>query len=574
MTRHGILVEDLPAPVEAGTTVIERRGPVDGRVGRAVRRPLVACLLLLAVYAALSAFNDPHAYLGTDTGGKVATLRAMDARHDLDPDLGYWARHYDPRGVVHPITPNRRFGDRFVYLTTLPMPYAAIPLYDLGGTRAIVLLPMLGAVACAAGARALSRRWGGRGNLAFWAVGLATPVAVYALDFWEHTLGLAAMAWGVVVLIDVAHGRRGWRGALVAGALFGAAATMRTEAFVYMLVAGIVVGCVVFRRERRLLVGLVPAAAVGTAIPLFLNQVLEQIALGAPLRSGRAAAAARAASSGAWVRVREAFTTFVGLNAYREPIDWIVGACIVVFLGGAAYCALTGGRRRVVVGFGVGAGVLLLLRFMDGLGFIPGLLTASPLAVVGLFATDRDRRFRMPVAIASSALPIVWAVQYLGGADPQWGGRYLLLSGFLLAAVGATALERIPPGRAHAFVAVAALVTAAGVGWLEVRSHEVAAGVGRIVATDEVVLVRGVPHLLREAGAFYGPDRRWLNAETDREVPVALRVIEDAGARRFRLVGLETSPAPHQLDGWVRVRTSRVKFVSSLWLCVAEYRAP
>ena len=74
---------------------------------------------------------------------------------------------------------------------------------------------MLGAVlARACGARALARRLGARTGVAtFWVIGLATPVAIYALDFWEHSLGLALMLWGVVLLFDVAEERAGaWRG--------------------------------------------------------------------------------------------------------------------------------------------------------------------------------------------------------------------------------------------------------------------------------------------------------------------------------------------------------------------------
>lgn len=47
----------------------------------------------------LSFANNPHASLGTDTGGKVATLRAMDARGDLRPVIGYWAQAFDPHGT-------------------------------------------------------------------------------------------------------------------------------------------------------------------------------------------------------------------------------------------------------------------------------------------------------------------------------------------------------------------------------------------------------------------------------------------------------------------------------------------
>ena len=54
-------------------------GPPSGldRVAGWLRLPLVAGLLLLAVYVALSFTLDSAGFLGTDTGGKVATLRVM-----------------------------------------------------------------------------------------------------------------------------------------------------------------------------------------------------------------------------------------------------------------------------------------------------------------------------------------------------------------------------------------------------------------------------------------------------------------------------------------------------------------
>src|SRR5437868_7874559 len=98
---------------------------------------------------------------------------------------------------------------------------------------------MLGAIAAALAAKALARRLGGGdGWLAFWVVAVASPLALYALDFWEHSIGVALMAWAVVLLLDVGRGDAGWKGAAGAGLLFGAAATVRQEAFVYAAVAG------------------------------------------------------------------------------------------------------------------------------------------------------------------------------------------------------------------------------------------------------------------------------------------------------------------------------------------------
>ena len=140
-----------PGPAAAAATTPAPRTPL-------LRRPLAACALLLLLYVALSLANNPHGYLGTDTGGKVATLRTMQATGSLQPDVRYWAQAYDHDGVLHPLALTAHLGGEWVNVTTLPMIYAGYPLYLAGGPRAILLLPMLGGVLTALGARALARR--------------------------------------------------------------------------------------------------------------------------------------------------------------------------------------------------------------------------------------------------------------------------------------------------------------------------------------------------------------------------------------------------------------------------------
>src|SRR5207245_9346402 len=87
-------------------------------------------------------------------------------------------------------------GRRWVNATTLPVLYAAEPLYHLGGYRLALLVPMLGAVAAAFAARAIARRVHDTdGWLAFWVVGVASPITTYALAFWAPSIGVALAAW-------------------------------------------------------------------------------------------------------------------------------------------------------------------------------------------------------------------------------------------------------------------------------------------------------------------------------------------------------------------------------------------
>ena len=115
---------------------------------------------LLVVYVALSFLNDTHGFLGTDTGGKVATLEMMSAHHEGRPDVGYWAAEWDPNGDLHPLFDTTLIKGRWIQVSTLPVLYAAVPLFNLFGYRGVLVLPMLGSVAAALAARALARRLG------------------------------------------------------------------------------------------------------------------------------------------------------------------------------------------------------------------------------------------------------------------------------------------------------------------------------------------------------------------------------------------------------------------------------
>jgi hypothetical protein len=535
-------------------------------------RPVVAALVLLAVYAALSvALNDPRGTLGTDTGGKLATLRVMEAHGTLVPDVGYWASRWDPRGVLHPLYYTRLVGGRWVNVTTLPMLLAATPLYRLGGDRLVLLLPMLGALLTAFGARALSVRLSrGTGWPAFWLVGLASPVAIYALDFWEHSVGLGLMLWGVVFVCDLVtsgepqsgHGVGGgaWRQALLAGMLFGLAATMRTEALVYLVVAG-VIGCAVLAWRRRTLIPALGSGVVmiaGAAVVMVANDLLERALLGTTLRSSRAAGTAEGVGSSLATRLDEAWRTTLGLNAAVLRMDVLLGAAVVVLLGLGVSRLRRPGSGLVGTVVITAAALVYLARFRLGLGFVPGVLTACPFAAVGLLAGWR-RGLRLPTAIAVGALPLVWAFQYSGGAGPQWGGRYELLTGVLLAVVGITVVQS--SRRALAAVAlVSVLVTGFGVAWLSARSHGVVHATEAVLDRDDQMVISRDAHFFREAGAFYDPSRHWLTATTPAQLRAAVQIASASGATEFALIDDVPAVAPPKLGGYTRTGSDVITY--------------
>ena len=228
----------------------------------------------------------------------------MDRNGTFDPDIGYWAEQLRPATArLHPLCYTSHVGDEWVNVTTLPMVVAAYPLYALGGERGVLLLPMLGAAfAALAAVRCARRIGGGDGWCAFWAVGLATPVG----DLRARLLGARARAsrsrcgpscscstWSRDAPAGVARSPP--------GALFGAAATMRTEALVYAAVAVLVSRRRVAASQRpsaaphpvgpvrRLRWGLVAGLA---SVVLVANQLLERAVLGGGVRADRAAGTA------------------------------------------------------------------------------------------------------------------------------------------------------------------------------------------------------------------------------------------------------------------------------------------
>jgi hypothetical protein len=542
-----------------------------------LQRPLVACLVLLAVYATCTlALNDPRGTLGTDTGGKLATLHVMDHNGSLVPEIGYWAASADPKGDLHPIFYTFKVDGKWVNVTTLPMVYAAYPLFELGGDRGVLLLPMLGSILCALAARALARRLGrGSGWSAFWVMGLLSPVAIYALDFWEHSLGLALMLWGVVWLLRLLDDEHGLGAALVAGALFGGAATMRTEALVYLVVCGATAALVYLWRSRAVAATVLRGGAllVGAALPLAANEMLERVALGGTIRASRAAGTAADVGASATVRVQEAFTTLVGMNRFTRTADYVFGALIVVCIVLAVRAFRRSDEDLPIAGSAAIAGAvfLYLVGFSGGLGFVPGMLTASPFAAIGV-ALGWRKGVRIITVMAVAALPLVWAFQYSGGAGPQWGGRYTLLSGALLLVAATVVLE----GHRNALVAaclVAALVTGFGIAWLSVRSHWVAHGIERIVDRHDQAVISGEAHVLREGGAFYDDSRHWLTSTSPRELHRAVRIVQDAGDTEFAYVVSDGVRIPRVIDGYQRDGIEKVQFLRpDLYLQVATFR--
>ncbi len=552
---------------------------------RILRVSLPGAALVVAYYL-LSLFNSPNGTLGPDTGGKVATLKAMAANPSFtDVNVGYWAARWDPQGLLHPLLRTGHFGHEWVQVTTLPMLLAGEPLWRLGGYRMALLLPILGAVACAYAARALARRFGGPTATqwaAFWVIGLASPVTIYALDFWEHTIGLALMTWGTIALLDLLEAttsseRRIKAG--LAGLAFGSAATMRTEALVYLAITATVVGVVVLIRQRRILPWILPGLVlvVGLGLPLVGNTLLDRWITGDQLRTARTAGAANEIGANLSVRLHEGLQITFGLLGTNGNQQVLTGVVLAVLIGLAV---LWGGGRSAPTSRSIlllaGAGLLYLFTFINGLGWINGIVATAPLVAVGAVTAWRPLdplTTRVAATASLLALPAIWMVRWTGGQPLQWSGRYVLCTMLVLVVVGVVALPSLRRPLPEMLVALSVAVTVFGLSWFGVHTHNVDRLFTTLDRRPEPVLVADglLADFPREGGAFYG-DHRWLVAWQPSDQNKAASVVDDAGFTSFGLVHLAAAPVPPRIGSFTRAGTTDLGDYQGVPIDVTSYR--
>ena len=194
------------------------------------------------------------------------------------------------------------------------------------------------------------------------------------------------------------------------------------------------------------------AIVVGLGVCLLGNQALERATLGHSLRAERATySTASTTGTAPGTRVQEAALTAVGLFPNLDRRSYAIGGAVLGLLLVLARASASRARAGLAAVGAAGLVVLYAVRFADGFGFVPGLIASTPLAAVGLAWAARRVEVRLVAAVALVSLPLVWAFQFPGGAPPQWGGRYILASGFLLGVLGVAALGLLA-GWARVFV--------------------------------------------------------------------------------------------------------------------------
>ncbi len=199
------------------------------------------------------------------------------------------------------------------------------------------------------------------------------------------------------------------------------------------------------------------------------------------------------------------------------------------------------------------AAAVLGVRMAGGLSYVPGVLAATPLALVGFVLGWRSRPSLRLLAIALLGFVGVIATQF-PEVDPngyQWGGRYLMVTGALAAVVGVTALEGLGRRALVGLTAMAVAVTSFGVAFEIQRTHRVGDWASGLAERPESVLISRSPYTFRDAGAEYSLEARWLLAVDDADVQAAFDVASASGADTVALIEERGEPTD-TVGGWCR----------------------
>ena len=250
------IAASAPARHATGTT----------RLAYLLRPPALIVLLGLAYLLALVVM-PPEALTHHDTGAKYLQVRNLRLTPGgLDYSINYPARPLDPGLDFVP------FRERYYYVDGQDRIYLQWPIFlalltrvpwKLMGFWGLYVVPFLAGLGACWAAFMLARSIGVPRRVAWLAIpllGLATPLAIYALLFFEHTLSAMLVALSLVFAARavtalpieriVAARSGGWRrrlrawlgtpvgGMAASGALLSLAVYFRSDLYIMAVVAG------------------------------------------------------------------------------------------------------------------------------------------------------------------------------------------------------------------------------------------------------------------------------------------------------------------------------------------------
>jgi hypothetical protein len=510
-----------------------------------------------AAYAGAAAWVGDRAFWSPDSSIRYVQLVSLLRQRYEDVAAVYPGAWLDPEARFYPVS--KGFAaprDGKVYLLYPPFfPALVAPFFEAAGRAGLVMVPMVAGFATVW----LSWRW--LRQFGCWVaqfgtvlVGAGTPLIVYSVVFWDHSLVTALVTAGLY-LVSTGETPGKWR-RLLAGVVLGIGTWFRNEGYVF---AAAVLAASAAALPRRSVASLGAGLVCGAAPGWAMNWHLYGHPLGLKGLAGVEAARARLGGLEGWLWQRALaaydllFSTEQFQNAW-EPVRAAESLGFVAVVVVAALLLREGLRtRNAVSAVFAGAAVALATAWVvtrpdaEVMGLIPAVPALGALAIWNP-STDRER------LVGSAALLYVLAVVAVGSEGGlQWGPRYLLPAipalGWLCSLALARAWRVGDGGMRRALGVCGVLLVSASVavqvrGLLRVRSQvETGARVEAIFrAVDSPILVTGREGLFRVMGYLYF--ERVLMSVRD---PQELRALVDVFSR-------------HQVRRWTYIPFSGAAF--------------
>ncbi|HEX8219898.1 MAG TPA: hypothetical protein VF914_11905 [Chloroflexia bacterium] len=457
------------------------------------RRAILSLVLIAALYLAALASMPPEGLTQHDAGAKYLQVRNLRlASPSLDWSINYPARPLDPELRFVPFRDRQHYidGDRIYLQWPIFLGLLTRIPWKVLGFWGLYVVPLLAGLGTLWAAYLLALKLGIGPRLAWAAVpllGLATPLSIYSLLFFEHTLAALLVSLSLLSgVVALASERPASRALWLNAALLSVAIYFRSELYVLALAMGLAYAYMGWRDGawRRALVrwgaafavSLVPlwafyAITEGTILPLHAIWYFQ--GSDASSSGGLELPAVRYLASAGW-RVVPDF--LFGPQSFPSSPRFPAWAEMLGLLG-LALCALPGlmrllrapgamGRWRLPV---VAVGLLLvavpsLFALLSGELYynLHGFLLASPFLVLALWPTRQaPTRAGASVDGLHPITPSAWLqtvtllyvglhaliISVLSGLGPisrhEWGQRYLLPAYPALVVLSLLAISRI-----------------------------------------------------------------------------------------------------------------------------------
>lgn len=386
-------------------------------------------LVTAAVYAAAGWYlSEPGTFWSVDNAVRFVQLESLRRQNYRSVAAVYPAADLDPQHDFYPIAgfSYRRDGRTYLSYPWL-FPLVASPLYGWLGHGGLLVVPALGALAVTGLVALTSAQQASvAGVAAGLLVGVASPLLIYAVVFWDHSLVAALTAGAVVLLLPDARNPDRRARAVLAGLLLGLGPWFRNEAYVFA--AAVVLGLWVAGRRW-------PVVWVlgGAALALFPLWAYHLWWFGHPLGDKGRVVIEAVGQPGLLGylqrRALMAYEVLVSLEHYERalsPERTLESALLALGLVAGAYLLGVGLRRDSLAWTAVGGLVLACVGTAPALLKLPvtGLLPSAPFVALAWIRPAADARDRFLWTVLASYVGGVIVVRDTAGL--QWGPRYVL----------------------------------------------------------------------------------------------------------------------------------------------------